>query len=161
MSFYGSVAGGLLLLLSAYLLWKGYDSYLKKRSGEYEDLVRLLEHMAQQLECRLSEGAAMLSGFCSDRLSELGFFQGEGGVGERFHRIAKRLTVNTKTRERLERFFSEFGTGYLGTERERIDRELRGLREERDRVVSECEKDTHLCRALLLLGALGLIIFLI
>ncbi len=161
MSFYLTALGSALLLLVAFLVGKGYAGYADEREREYEGFISLLEHLKEQLECYLKGGAAMLEGFFSDRLSALGFFEGEGDAPSRFERIKKRLTLDIDSRKLLERFFSALGSGYREVESERIDRTLDALRKKYNTYACEKEKNVKLVRVLLLAGAMGLIIFLI
>ena len=161
MSYYIAAAGSGLILLFAYLAGRGYAGYAERRCGQYEGLIALLEHMKERLECYLSGGEAMLAGFFSEPLSEVGFFDGEGDASARFERVRARLSVDADTRSRLGQFFAAFGSGYLRAERERISAALSFLCRRRDDYLLEKEKSVKLVRSLLLAAALGLIILLI
>ena len=161
MSYYVAIAGSGLILLFAYLAGRGYAGYAERRYGQYEGLVALFEHMKEQLECYLSGGEAMLAGFFSQPLSEVGFFDGDGDAAARFERVRSRLSVDADTKSRLGQFFAAFGSGYLSTERERLLPVLSFLYRQRDSYREEMEKSVKLVRSLLIAAALGLIILLI
>ena len=161
MSYYVAAAGSGLILLFAYLVGRGYAAYAGRRYDQYEGLVALIEHMKGQLECYLAGGEAMLDGFRSDTLSEVGFFDGEGDAAMRFERVKDFLTVDADTKDRLSRFFASFGSGYRQAESERLIDILSFLVRQRDAYRVEKEKSVKLVRSLLVAAALGLIILLI
>lgn len=161
MIFYLKALGAAAILLAALIIGGRYTAYTRRVGEEYSALLELTLHMRERLDCYLATGEQMLTGFRSECLEGLGFFDGEGDAGERFARIKDRLGVSGQTQDALERFFSEFGTGYREVESERLAAISALVHRSREEYCANAPGEAKLVRSLLLSGALGLVILLI
>ena len=161
MIFYLKALGAGAILLAALILGRGYTAYTRRVGAEYSAILDLLAHMKEQLDCYLTAGAQMLSGFSSERLSELGFFEVEGDALTRFTKIKGALGIDRETVDALERFFREFGSGYREVESERLAAISSLVRRRGEGYCAEAPREAKLVRSLLVAGALGLVILFI
>ena len=77
MIFYLKALGAAAILLAALIIGGRYTAYTRRVGEEYSALLELTLHMRERLDCYLATGEQMLTGFRSECLEGLGFFDGE------------------------------------------------------------------------------------
>ena len=148
----------------AFFLSRSYTAYLKRRVREGECFLSLTERIESMISCYLSPIKDIFSGFECEESAVMDFvrrvrdgarlrdayFEAEGG-----------LAVGREGKKILAELFSTLGCGYkdgsvglVASARAEFEKYLGGERE-------ECEKNSRLAAALLLGGALGILLLLI
>lgn len=164
MSIYLRWGGAILIMLSALWLSRAYRDYLDKGVRELRGFISLITHIEAKVGCFLTPSDGLWSTFSDTALVQNGFLSAlESGktLSEAFEDCSSSLTVRTEERELLSDFFSSFGTGYRDTETNRCQRVLKALSTSLSSYEERAEKDKSIASALLLGGALAIVIMII
>ena len=164
MSFYFRLFGGLALVVSALILSREYSAYCKRRILEYDGFIALLSHAEGKIAKYLSSGESLWRDFNNDALLNCGFLvalqDGETPISA-FEKCESRLRLSQSTKARLREFFSGWGREYR-------ERELLLLSSFKEEIAAEgmaekekLDKSVRISSALLIGGALALMILII
>ena len=164
MSLYLRLGGSALVMIAALLISRCYEKYLLKRVDEYSGLVLLVTHMENQISKYLAYGNQLWSDFRHDGLEKCGFLpilRECGSISEALKSVGNKMSLSPASRECLVESFSRLGRGYL-------EAELNLIREIKDSINADlelerdsAEKNIKVARALLLGGALAVVIMVI
>lgn len=164
MGIYLKWAGAGVILLCALMVGRDYTAYVRERLSQYRGFVALLSHIEGMISRFLTPQDGLWHSFSDDALEKCGFLpalRSGKGLSEAFIGCVDGLSLSDLTKQRLSDFFSGFGRDYMDGEIARVG-ELRselesGLKKEE----SELEKSLKITNALLLAGAVGLVILII
>lgn len=164
MSLYIRLGGAAVVMIAALLISRCYEKYLLKRVDEYSGLVLLVRHMENEITKYLAYGSRLWSDFRHDGLEKCGFLPALrecGSICEALSNIGDRMSLSRVSREHLAESFSRLGRGYLDEELSLLSEIKDSLSEELDTERIEAEKNIRVVRALLLGGALAVVVMVI
>lgn len=164
MSVYLKWAGAAVILLSALFVGKEYSAYVRQRLEQYRGFVALILHIEGMISRFLTPQDGLWRDFNNDALQKCGFLpllrEGKGLSGA-FESVKASLALSEETKEMLSDFFGNFGGNYLDGEMSRTadfrTQLENGLKQEE----SELEKSLKISNALLVAGAVGIVILII
>ena len=164
MSIYLKWAGAGIILLCALFVGKDYSAYIKKRLSEYRGFTELILHIEGMISRFLTPQDSLWQNFSSDALEKCGFLsalRSGKGLSEAFDASKPSLSLSDELKDRLSGFFHGFGGEYLDGEISRTS-DFRSELEDGLKVEeSELEKSLKITNALLLAGAVGIVILII
>lgn len=164
MSFYLKIAGGLLLLLGAYLISEEYSAYAKRRIEQNLGILALLSHAEGMIERYLAFGRELWEGFENEALEKCGFLselkQGRA-VGSAFSLCLDRFCLSEEAVKRLKELFSSLGRGYKEEEVRRIFEFRKSYAVLSEEEGAELEKSVGVVRAISIGAALVIFILII
>lgn len=164
MSLYFRLGGAALVMIAALLISRYYEKYLLKRVDEYSGLVLLVTHMENEITKYLAYGNRLWSNFRHDGLEKCGFLpvlRECGSISEALSNVGDRMSLSRASREHLAESFSRLGRGYLDEELGLLSEIKDSLSAELDTERIEAEKNIKVVRALLLGGALAVVVMVI
>lgn len=164
MSLYLRIFGSVLILLSAMLVSRGYSRYCERRLRTVEGFLSFLMHIKGEIMRTLTTPEGFVRDFSCEELSECGFLSSVASgksLSLSFEESLPRITLGTEEKRLLSDFFEGFGKDYMDGERIRVESYTEKLSHLADADRETLPKNDKLCRALLLSGALGLIILII
>ncbi len=157
MSLYLRWGGAVLLMIGALLTSRAYESYLKRRIGEYRGLVSLIAHAEGEIAKFLAHGSELWRSFKDEALEKCGLLPAlrEGGsLFSAFQESCGNMSLSTAARQRLSELFKKLGQGYREGELSLLSSIKESLSAELDIESAEAEKNIKVVRALLFGGAL-------
>lgn len=164
MSLYFRWGGGILLMLGALLLSRGYKRYLMRRVDEYRGLASLLGHAGGMIDKFLTSGRELWRDFHNDALEKCGLLPTlrEGvGLKDAFDKCKDKMSLSSSAKDRISASLGGLGKEYREGE-VRLLLELEGrLKADSEAEGIEAEKNIKVAGALLLGGALAAVIMLI
>ena len=164
MSPYLRIFGSVLIVLAATFVARGYSRYCEARLRTLEGFLSFLLHIKGEIKRTLTTPEGFVRDFKCEELSECGFLSAVGS-GEPLHGAylssLPKLKLGINARELLSEFFEGFGKDYAEGERIRTESYAQKLERIAESERESLPKNVKLCRALLLAGALGLIILII
>ncbi len=164
MSLYLRICGAALILLSAILVSRGYSRYCERRLRTVEGFLAFLMHVKGEIKRTLTTPEGFARGFKCEELLECGFLSsiasGEPLYGA-FSSSLTKISLGEEAQNLLSEFFEGFGKDYAEGERIRTECYAQKLERLADAEKEALPKNVKLCRALLLSGAVGLIILII
>ena len=156
--------GSVLIVFGAIVLGRGYSAYCARRLEEGEGFLAFLLHAKGEVIRSLTPPEGFARSFRCEALERCGFtdaLRAGESLESAFAASMKKSALGRELSELLSEFFSQFGQDYKDGEAARtdeyIDRVKTVLAYERENL----EKNTKICRVLLMAGALGLIILMI
>ncbi len=155
------VCGSIFLLLAARLVIKGYSAYVKRRILEGEGFRFLLLHIEGEIRKYLKSESEIISSFENEALSNVGFFDGGGGLAERFHAVRSRLLFSERIKKLLSEFFDAFGRDYGAKESARASEAAQAIEVLIKTEREQLQKNERCIRALVIGVSLGIVILLI
>lgn len=164
MSLYLRYGGCALLMIGALLISRCYDGYLSRRVEEYRGLVSLLSHAECEISKFLAYGSALWRDFQHDGLERCGFLPAlreSGSLYQALEAAGDKMSLSSSAREGLSAQFQRLGRGYVDKELSLIGEIKQGLSAELESESAEAEKNKRVARALLLGGALSLVVMVI
>jgi len=156
--------GSVLIVLGAIILGRGYGEYCERRLKESEGFLAFLVHARGEVVRSLTPPEGFVRSFRSEALEGSGFLsalRGGESLGSAFESSMKKSSLGKELRELLSEFFSEFGRDYKDGETARIEDYIDRVRTVVESERENLEKNSKICRVLLVAGALGLIILMI
>lgn len=161
MSLYLRWGGVILLLIAALTVNRGYRDYLNRRLAEYRGLLGLIQHAEGMISKFLSYGKNLWRDFSDSALEKCGLLPAlrEGkSLSLAFDECLDNMALSREAKENISKKIQGLGSGYK-------DGELSNLRELREEISSEltleseeAEKNIKVVSALLLGGALAVVI---
>lgn len=164
MSDFLRILGGALLLLCALLVGREYSAYAGRRIAEHQGFIALISHSEGMIGRFLSSGDELWRGFDNEALERVGFLpliKDGKDADSAFSTVKGRLSLGDEAKKKVEEFFKDFGSGYKDQEIARISALRAELETSLKSETAELEKNSRVLNALLVGGALGLIILLV
>ena len=164
MSLYLRWGGGIILTVAALLLCRGYEKYLMRRVAETEGLVLLISHAKGMISRFLSYGGELWQGFDNDALESCGLLASlRSGLGIKaaFDGCSPKMCLSQSARGWISAALDRLGKDYREGELRLLEEIESRLRTDAESERSSAEKNIKVARALLLGGALALLIMLI
>lgn len=164
MSVYLKWAGAGVILLSALYVGREYSAYVRQRLQQHRAFVALLLHIEQMISQFLTPQDGLWRDFSNDALEKCGFLPllREGkGLSQAFEKVKASLSLSERTKEMLSGFFADFGGGYLDGEMSRTAGFRAELESCLEKEGEELEKSLKITNALLVAGAVGIVILII
>lgn len=164
MTVYLRWGGAALLMIGAMAVSYAYEKYLQKRISEYRGLVSLLDHAEREITKFLSYGSALWRGFQDDSLEKCGLLPilREGkALCSAFEAVSDKMSLSSSAKKRLAEDLARLGRGYKDGELTLIGSIKQSLSEELESESVEAEKNIKVARALLLGGALAVVIMVV
>lgn len=151
-----------LILVSAWIVGKGYSLYTKRRLSEMESFALLLDHIEKEITLFLSTPRKLLSDYLSPPIEAfLEEARSGGDLGEAFRKARSKLSLSEKFAQLLDRFFSEFGKSYRDGELKKIEICKKELLSELKTEEESSPGRIKLAYTLLFAAALSLVIMLL
>ena len=153
--------GALAVIVGSFFVCREYEKYLARRLGELIGLRDLISHARGMIEKYLSYGAELWRGFTNEALESCGLMDAlrEGrGLSEAFASCGDRMALTAEERAELACDFARLGKGYKSGEVSLLDTLENKLCEMADGESDQAEKNIKVFRALLLGGALVVVI---
>lgn len=164
MSLYLRWGGAILLIVVALYISREYEKYLGRRISEYRGLCSMIAHVEEMISKYLAHGDGLWRDFRCDALEKCGFLPAvrEGkGLYSALESCSDKMSLSREAKERLSQSFKKLGRGYMDGELDNLSLLKDNLAEECERESIAAEKNIKVARALLLGGALTLVIMAI
>ena len=157
-----SYLGALAVILSAFLIWREYSSYLNKELITCSSLLNAIRDLGEKMRCYLSSPREWAEVYTDELLDP---FLRELRSGETLLGSFKKLCCSTYIPKHLtdlmDQLFSRLGEGSLETELESIASVIKKLEQEESRMKEDFVKKRKVAGAILGACASGMVIFAI
>ena len=164
MSLYLRWGGAALIMIAALFACREYSVYAEKRILQHKGFIALISHAEEMISKFLAKGIELWQDFSDSALEECGFSSHlrEGrSLSEAFSACEVGICLPKDVKEELRDFFSGFGKSYK-------DGQLSSLSEFRKRLENRLkeeelslEKSLKVTKALIIGGALAVVILII
>lgn len=164
MSIYLRWGGAALVMIAALFASREYSAYAQRRISQYKGFVALISHAEGMIAKFLAKGEELWRGFTDNALEECGFISSlrEGkSLSESFSSCEDRLCLPRGVREELRGFFSEFGKSYKDGQLSSLSLFRAKLETKLNEEEAGLEKSLKVTRALIIGGALSVVILII
>ena len=150
-----------LLMAGALLVSREYEKYLARRLGEYGGLLALICHAEAVISRSLAYGEELWRGFSDEFLEKiqlLPLLRGGESLKSAFDKTKDKMSLTAKAKEEISDLLSTLGRGYRESELSALKKIKEALSSGLDAERTEAEKNVKIARALLLGGALTVVI---
>lgn len=164
MIFYLRYGGAALVMLGALLVSRAYASYMKKRLSEYRGLERMIAHAEGEISCFLAYGSELWRNFSDEAMEGCGLLshlRDGKGISESFELSRDAMSLSASAKQKISDMLEPLGRGYKDDEVKLLSSIGDRLSEEISRESDEAEKNIRIARALLIGGALAVVIMIV
>ena len=153
--------GAICIVVCAFLLSRSYSSYIKRRVSECECFLLLISHVEKMIRCFLSPVSDIFSKFECNEAKVMSFVCGvrDGkALSDAFAECECELALGKDGKKILSELFSELGRGYKDGTLSLVASARSELEKYTAREREEGEKNLKLATALLVGGAVGVVL---
>ncbi len=153
--------GAICIVVCAFLLSRSYSSYMKRRVSECECFLLLISHAEKMIRCFLSPITDIFSGFECGEESVMAFVcdvRGGKALSDAFAERECDFALGKDGKKILSELFSELGRGYKDGTLTLVASARSELEKYTVREREEGEKNSKLATALLVGGAVGVLL---
>ena len=151
-------------MIAALFFCREYSLYAERRILQYKGFLSLLSHAEGMISRFLAKGEELWRGFSDSALEECGFLSDlrEGrGLKEAFSSCENRLCLPRSVKDELSAFFSDFGRSYKEGQLSSLSAFRSSLEERLKAEEADLEKSVKVTKALILGGAMSVVILII
>lgn len=151
-------------MLGALFISREYEKYLGQRIAEYRGLVFAMAHAEEMISKFLAHGDGLWRDFHNDGLEKCGLLpalrKGEG-LYAAFESCRERMSLSREAKDRLSQSLKKLGQSYKDGELSTLSAIKSDLSAECESEAAAAEKNIKVARALLLGGALTVVIMIL
>ena len=158
---YLRIGGAILLMVAAVYGSYRYEKYINCRLAEYKGLIALISHAQSKISGFLSHGSRLWEGFSNEALESCGLLaalrSGEN-LASALEGCKEKMSLSGSARLDLAERLRGLGEGYMDSELKILAGIKEHLTAELEVEIDKGEKNVKVARALLLGGALAVMI---
>lgn len=164
MSIYLRWGGAILLMIGALYISREYEKYLNRRVAEYNGLAELISHAAGMIARFLAHGGDLWRDFENASLEKCGLLPAlrRGAcLADAFDECQGKMSLSAEEKQRWSAELHKLGRGYKDGELAMLSDLGQAISAEAGAEAESAEKNVKVARALLLGGALTVVIIII